>query len=171
MSKNRCCPTLAFESEPGFNHTTFPQMTSPHGSNLTCRAPLSRSQVPKTSSARLGFAVSSNAVKVRQIRTTFITFSLRYCFRLADICQMHVAQGRRQAARDEVGYRGMQLFVLGGIAGAERKTFLDHSAGAGDPARPDVVQWRGGHLFDDVEGFSVEHPDFVQRMDLAVRRQ
>jgi hypothetical protein len=36
MSKNRRCPTLAFESEPGFNHAMFPQTASPHGSNLTC---------------------------------------------------------------------------------------------------------------------------------------
>src|ERR1700716_4770124 len=168
MSKNRRCPTLAFESEPGFNHTMFPQMASPHGSNLTCSAPLSRNQVPKTSSARLGLAASRNAVKARQRRTRFITFSLRYCFRLTDIRQMHVAQGCREAACDEVRYRCVQLLVLGGIAGAGRETFVNRSAGACKPDHSHIVQWWRGHLFDDVERLSVEDPDFVQRMDLIV---
>src|SRR5260370_36226269 len=113
MSKNKCCPTLAFESEPGFNHATFPQTASPHGSNLTCRAPLSRNQVPKISSAKLGLAVSRNAVKASQRRATFIIFSRGYCCRSTDICEMHVAQGGRKAASDQVRYRGMQLLVLG----------------------------------------------------------
>src|ERR1700736_2963151 len=113
MSKKRRFPTLAFRPEPGFNHTMSPQTASPHGSNLTCSAPLSRNQVPKISSARLGPAVSRNAVKARQGRAIFIIFSRGYCCRLTDICEMHVAQGGRKAACDEVRYRGMQLLVLG----------------------------------------------------------
>src|ERR1700687_2814846 len=167
MSKNKGCPTLAFESEPGFNQTMFPQTASPHGSNLTCSAPLSRNQVPKISSARPGPAVSRNAVKARQRRAIFIIFSRGYCCRLTDVCQTHIAQGGRKAACDEVRYRGMQLLVLGGIAGAGREILVDRSARSCDPDRPHLVQRRGGHLFNDIERLAVDYSYFVEGVDMV----
>jgi len=80
---------------------------------------------------------------------------------------MHIAQGRGQAACDKIRYQRVKLLVLGGITG-RGKIIIGHSTGAGDPDRPAIVQRGRGHLFDHIEGFSVEHPDLVERMDLIV---
>src|SRR5580700_1586118 len=171
MSKNRRCPTLALVSAPGFNHAMFPQMASPHVSNLTCTAPLSRDHVPKTSSARQGLVVSRNAVRARRTRTIFITFALRCCFRLTGIRKMHVAQGCRKAAYDEVRDRFVQIFISHGFAAAWRVTVVDLPGGTRKPDLHRIVQRRRGPFFNDIEGLSVENPDFVERMDLVVRCQ
>src|SRR5258706_11691607 len=167
MSKNKRCPTLGLESEPDFNHTMVPQMASPHGSNLTRTLPLSRNQVPKTSSARPELVVSSNAAKARQKRITFITFSV-FCFRSTDICEMHIAQGCRKAAYDEVRDRSMQVFIPGGITGGWRVTVVDLATGAREPDLRRIVQRWGGPFFDNGKRLAVDNPDFVERMDLAV---
>src|SRR3984957_9008930 len=148
----------------------FPQMASPHVSNLTCTAPLSRDQVPKTWSARVGFVVSRNSVRARQRRTAFITFSLRYCFRLTSIREMHVAQGCRKAAYDEVRDRPVQVFISHGF-GAWRVTVVDLPGGSRKPDLYRIVQRRRAPFFNDIERLSVENSDFVERMDLVVRCQ
>src|ERR1700722_13906623 len=162
MSKNRRCPTLVFVSAPGFNHAMFPQMASPHVSNLTCTAPLSRDQVPKTWSARPGLVVSRNAVRARQRRTAFITFSLRYWFRLTSIREMHVAQGYRKAAYDEVRDCSMQVFISHGF-GAWQVTVVDLPGRTRKLDLHRIVQCRRGPFFNNIEGLSVENPDLVER--------
>src|ERR1700722_4814923 len=171
MSKNRRCPTLALVSAPGFNHAMFPQMASPHLSNFTCTAPLSRDHVPKTSSARLGVVVSRSAVRARRRRTIFITSSLRCCFRLANIRKMHVAQGCRKAAYDQVRDRSMQVFIPHGFAGTWRVTVVDLPGGTRKLDLYCVVQRRRASFFNNIEGLSVENPDFVEHMDLVIRCQ
>src|SRR5258708_31797712 len=58
----------------------------------------------------------------RPPRSTLFPYTTLFRSRSTDICEMHVAQGGRKAACDQVRYRGMQLLVLGGIAGADRKS-------------------------------------------------
>src|ERR1700704_3966755 len=170
MSKNKRCPTLAFESEPDFNHTMFPQMASPHGSNLTRTLPLSRNQVPKTSSARPELVVSTDVAKARQKRITFITFSV-FCYRSTDICEMHIAQGCRKAAYDEVRDRSMQVFISHGFAGAWRVTVVDLPGGTRELDLYRIVQRRRDPFFNHIERLSVENSDFVECMDQVVRCQ
>src|SRR5258707_2438599 len=83
------------------------------------------------------------------------------------LCEVHVAQGCRKAACDEVRDRPMQVLVSGGIARPWRETLVDRPAGAREPDSLRAVRWRGGHLFDHVERLAVDHPDFVEGMDMV----
>src|SRR3981081_3730867 len=84
---------------------------------------------------------------------------------------MHIAQGRRKAAYDEVRDRLMQVLVSDGIAGGWRLAVVDLPAGAWEPDLRCIVQRRGGAFFDNGERLAVDNPDFVERMDLVVRFQ
>src|SRR5258706_1771386 len=87
------------------------------------------------------------------------------------LCEVHVAQGCRKAACDEVRDRPMQVLVSGGIADAWRETLVDHPAGAREPDSLRTVRWRRGHLFDQVERLAVDHSDFVEGMDMVGGRE
>src|SRR5216683_1546263 len=67
----------------------------------------------------------------------------RWRCRLANIREMHIAQGRGETACDEIRYRGVELLVLRGIAGAWRECLIDQPTRARQPHRLRIVQRRG----------------------------
>src|SRR6266478_7808850 len=69
--------------------------------------------------------------------------------RSTNIREMHVAQGCRKAAYDEVRDRSMQVFIPGGIAGGWRVTVVDLATGAREPDLRRIVQRWGGPFFDN----------------------
>ena len=83
---------------------------------------------------------------------------------------MHVAQGCRKAAYDEVRDRPVQVFISHGF-GAWRVTVVDLPGGSRKPDLYRIVQRRRAPFFNDIERLSVENSDFVERMDLVVRCQ
>src|SRR5260221_5730962 len=84
---------------------------------------------------------------------------------------MHVAQGCRKAARDEVRDRSMQVFISYGLAGAWRVTVVDLPGGTRKLDLHRIVQRLRAPFFNNIERLSVENPDFVERMDLVVSCQ
>jgi hypothetical protein len=69
---------------------------------------------------------------------------------------MHVAQGCRKAAYDEVRDRSVQIFISHGFAAAWRVTVVDLPGG---PRKLDlyrIVQRRRAPFFNNIEGLSVE---------------
>src|SRR5258708_4559397 len=84
---------------------------------------------------------------------------------------MHVAQGCREAAYDEVGDRSVQIFISHRVAGAWRVTVVDLPGGTRKVDLYRIVQRRRAPLFNNIERPSVENSDFVERMDLVVRCQ
>src|SRR5258707_6310993 len=136
-----------------------------------CRLCLALTAFLLTPNPSLPDEVSRNAVRARQRRTAFIMFSLRYCLRLANIRKMHVAQGCRKAAYDELRDRSMQVFISHGIAGTWRVIIVDLPGGTRKLDLYRIVQRRRGSFFNNIERLSIEDPDFVERMDLVVSCQ
>jgi hypothetical protein len=84
---------------------------------------------------------------------------------------MHVTQGCRKAAYDEVRDRSVQIFISHGFAGAWRVTVVDLPGGTRKLDLHRIVQRLRAPFFNYIEGRSVENSDFVERMDLVVSCQ